>query len=156
MSRALSITICLVAAGLLSSCAGRPGPETLGTVALGDFQPTRVETLYTVTTRDRAEPGKNVFTAEKSSVANYARFDISIPPNHKPTAIEWPKGSKVDPRTDFAVVSQAVLDRSDLLQAVRTPKAAPPVVFVHGYNTSFADAAFRVGADVSPQAIELK
>ncbi len=145
MSRALSITIGLVAAGLLSSCAGRPGPETLGTVALGDFQPTRVETLYTVTTRDRAEPGKNVFTTDKTREPNYASFDVSIPPTHVAAAIEWPKpGRKVDPKTDFAVVSQSVLDREALLQAVRRRESAAPVVFVHGYNYNFQESLFRL------------
>ncbi|MDH4441881.1 MAG: alpha/beta fold hydrolase [Rhizobium sp.] len=138
------VALCLLAAQVLSACAGRPGPETLSSVTLKDFQPTRVETLYTVTTRDRTEPGKNVFGVEKTREPNYARFDVSIPPNHKPANIEWPKRKTVDPRTDFAVVSQAVLGRDDLLQAVRTPKAAAPVVFVHGYNYNFQEALYRL------------
>lgn len=138
------IAVCLVAGQMLTACAGRPGPETLSSVDVKDFQPNRVETLYTVTTRDRTEPGKNVFGVEKTLEPNYARFDVSIPPDHKPANIEWPKRKTVDPRTDFAVVSQAVLDRPGLLQAVRTPKAAPPIVFVHGYNYNFQEALYRL------------
>jgi esterase/lipase superfamily enzyme len=138
------VALCLVAGQVLTACAGRPGPETLSSVRLEDFQPKRVETLYTVTTRDRTEPGKNVFGVEKTLEPNYARFDVSIPPNHKPANIEWPKRKTVDPRTDFAVVSQAVLDRPDLLQAVRVPKAAPPIVFVHGYNYNFQESLYRM------------
>ncbi|MFN3506034.1 MAG: alpha/beta hydrolase [Allorhizobium sp.] len=144
-SRATLAALCLFSAAGLSACAGRPGPETLGTVALADFQPTRVETLYSVTTRDRAEPGENVFTTGKTRQPNYASFDISIPPTHVAANIEWPKpGRKVDPKTDFAVVSQSVLDRSALLQAVRKRETAPPVVFVHGYNYNFQEALFRL------------
>lgn len=131
---------------LLASCAGRPGPETLASVTAEDFKPTKVESVLTVTTRNRAEPGKNVFTAEKSSVSNYARFDISIPPNHKPTAIEWPKGSKVDPRTDFAVLSQAAMERKGFIEEIRA-RSAPgvrPGVFVHGYNYNFQEALYRL------------
>lgn len=144
VSRSSLAVLCLVSVQLLSACAGRPGPETLSSVALSDFKPERVETLYTVTTRDRTEPGKNVFGVEKTRQPNYARFDVSIPPNHKPANIEWPKRKTVDPRTDFAVVSQSVLDRADLLNAVRGPKAAAPVVFVHGYNYNFQEALYRL------------
>lgn len=144
-SRPFYVTLCLISAVGLTACAGRPGPETLGTVALDDFSPTRVETLYTVTTRDRAEPGTNVFTTTKTREPNYASFDISIPPNHVPANIEWPKpGRKPDPKTDFAVVSQSVLDRSALLQAVGKRQSAPPVVFVHGYNYNFQESLFRL------------
>ena len=144
-SRPFYVTLCLMSAVGLTACAGRPGPETLGTVALDDFSPTRVETLYTVTTRDRAEPGTNVFTTSKTREPNYASFDISIPPNHVPANIEWPKpGRKPDPKTDFAVVSQSVLDRSALLQAVGKRQSAPPVVFVHGYNYNFQESLFRL------------
>ena len=144
-SRPFYVTLCLISAVGLTACAGRPGPETLGTVALDDFSATRVETLYTVTTRDRAEPGTNVFTTSKTREPNYASFDISIPPNHVPANIEWPKpGRKPDPKTDFAVVSQSVLDRSALLQAVGKRQSAPPVVFVHGYNYNFQESLFRL------------
>ncbi|MBU2326618.1 MAG: alpha/beta fold hydrolase [Alphaproteobacteria bacterium] len=145
VSRSLSLATGLVAAVLLSSCAGRPGPETLGTVTLGDFEPTRVETLYTVTTRGRATTGTNVFTTDKTRQPNYASFDISIPPTHVAAAIEWPKpGREVDPKTDFAVVSQSVLDRASLLQVLRRREAAAPVVFVHGYNYNFQESLFRL------------
>lgn len=143
--RSLSVAMCLAAAGLVSACAGRPGPETLGTVALGTHEPTRVEKLYTVTTRGRAEVGSNVFTTDKTRQPNYASFEISIPPNHTPANIEWPKtGRKPDPKTDFAVVSQSVLDRAALLQAVGRREAAAPVVFVHGYNYNFQESLFRL------------
>ncbi|MBC2775310.1 alpha/beta fold hydrolase [Rhizobium sp. AQ_MP] len=144
-SRAALVALCLVLAAGLGACAGRPGPETLSTVALNDHKPTRVETLFTVTTRGRAEPGTNVFNTSKTREPNYARFDVSIPPNHKPANIEWPKsGRKPDPKTDFAVVSQSALDRAALLQAVRTRDKAPPVVFVHGYNYNFQESLFRL------------
>ena len=138
------IALCLVAGQVLTACAGRPGPETLSSVTLTDFQPKRVEKIYAVTTRDRTEPGQNVFGVEKTLEPNFASFDISIPPNHKPANIEWPKRKQVDPRTDFAVLSQAVLDRGALIQAVRSPKAAPPVVFVHGYNYNFQESLYRL------------
>ncbi|MDH4414618.1 MAG: alpha/beta fold hydrolase [Rhizobium sp.] len=144
-SRAVFVALCLLSATGLAACAGRPGPETLGTVALDDYKPTRVETLYTVTTRDRAEPGQNVFTTTKTRAPNYASFAVSIPPNHQPANIEWPKpGRKVDPKTDFAVVAQSVLDRTQMLQSISRREAAAPIVFVHGYNYNFQESLFRL------------
>ncbi len=140
----MALAVCLAIG--LSSCAGRPGPETLATIGDLDFKPAKVETLFAVTTRDRAEPGKNVFTAGKARTVNYASFDVSIPPTHKAANIEWPKGSKVDPEKDFAVIDQSVLQREQLLDAVarRTAKGAAPTVFVHGYNYNFQEALYRL------------
>lgn len=134
--------VCLAVQG----CAGRPGPQTIASVTAADFKPQRVERILTVTTRDRAKPGENVFTTEKSFEPNYARFDISIPPNHKPANIEWPKGKTVNPRTDFAVLSQAALARTAFLETVRANRAKGerPGVFIHGYNNNFPEALYRL------------
>ena len=71
---------------------------------------------------------------------------MSIPASHKPSNIEWPKGSKVDPSTDFAVIDQSVMQREQLLDAVarRTGKSSIPTVFVHGYNYNFQEALYRL------------
>ncbi|MDQ0422520.1 esterase/lipase superfamily enzyme [Peteryoungia aggregata LMG 23059] len=144
-SRHAVFALCLVAIAGLSGCAGRPGPETLDPVALGDFRPERVETLYTVTTRDRLQAGGNAFSYEKAREPNYARFEISIPPTHVSSNIEWPKpGRKPDPKTDFAVLAQNDLGRAALLQVVRQSGPAAPVVFVHGYNYNFQESLYRL------------
>ncbi|THV23032.1 alpha/beta hydrolase [Peteryoungia ipomoeae] len=139
---AATALVCLAVQG----CAGRPGPETIASVTAADFKPQRVERILTVTTRDRAKPGENVFTTEKSIEPNYARFDVSIPPNHKPANIEWPKGKTVNPRTDFAVMAQDALGREALLRdiAANAAKGQKPGVFVHGYNYNFQEALYRL------------
>lgn len=145
-SRLLNLSVAVFLGLAVQGCAGRPGPETIASVTAQDFKPERVERILTVTTRNRAAPGQNVFTAEKSVEPNYARFDVSIPPNHKPANIEWPKGKTVNPRTDFAVLSQAALDRKQFLADLKASAAdgGRPGVFIHGFNNNFQEALYRM------------
>jgi esterase/lipase superfamily enzyme len=128
----------------LAACASRPGPDLLKTVAT---QPgTKSVKVYAVTTRGRVDPKENIFNTAKSPMANYAELTISIPPNHKQSQIEWP-GRKPDPRKSFAVVGQSVLDQKSFIADVQNTSGPGPRnvgVFVHGYNTNFQEALFRL------------
>ena len=136
------LIVCL----MITGCAGRPGPELLEPVSLTDFTPKHVERLYVATTRERARPGENVFTSEKSLVPAYASFEISIPPTHRESNIEWPRGHRVDPKTDFAVVDDEVLSRAQFLKEVtQTLRREQRIgVFVHGYNFNFQESLYRL------------
>jgi esterase/lipase superfamily enzyme len=134
------------AAVFLASCASRPGPEVLAlAVPAADA---RVVTVYVATTRERAEPNENVFTADRSPELNYAEFAISIPPGHASSQIEWPDGAPDAGRT-FAVIGQRALTQGEFRAATRGGSEA--FVFVHGYNTGFEQALFRL-AQVSADA----
>lgn len=117
----------------------------------------RVVTVYVATTRARQRPDSNVFTGGHSRALNYAAFKISIPPEHRAGNIEWPT-STPDPALSFATVQQEALDKRTFEQLIaarsglRTPVKAG--VFVHGFNTNFQEALFRlaqmaVDADVA-------
>jgi esterase/lipase superfamily enzyme len=128
----------------LAACAGRPGPELLTTVPAhaGD----KTVKVFAVTTRGRVTPDANIFDASKSPVANYAEMTISIPAGHKPSQIEWPS-RKPDPAKAFAVVGQSVLDEKSFIRDIETDDvggARNVGVFVHGYNTNFQEALFRL------------
>lgn len=120
----------------------------------------RTVSIYVATTRARKEPGQNLFTNERSLGLNYARFDISIPPGHKPANIEWPHGTP-DPARHFVTVSSQAMSDAEFRAATaraagrdRTARTFDAAVFVHGYNQSFQEALFRMAqmmadADVS-------
>src|SRR4051794_9331995 len=91
---------------VLIGCATRPGPDVLAPVAA--IPGAKTLPIYVATTRKRAAPTENVFTAERSGTLNFARFVVTVPPNHQPGNIEWPRGT-ADPRVSFATVDQAVL-----------------------------------------------
>ena len=140
--RRFRFAVLLVSVATLSGCASRPGPSALVTVT-GDVPGAQQVTVLAVTTRGRAEKNTNVYTSVRSPERNFARFTLSIPPDHKRTAIELPKG-KPDPRHSFAVTSQAVLSEAEFGRAVSPAREGPVGLFVHGYNTNFQEALFRL------------
>jgi esterase/lipase superfamily enzyme len=144
------IAIVFAVAVNLAACASRPGPAVLETVRA--VPAAKQIKVYAVTTRNRVMPDSNVFDSTKAVNANYAELTISIPPNHKPSEIEWP-GKKPNAAKDFAVVGQSVLDRQSFLNHVNADsKATGKVgVFVHGYNYNFQESLFRL-AQISADA----
>ena len=136
---------------------GRPGPEVLAPVA-ATTPGARLVTVYVATTRERILPGQNVFTNGRAPNLNYAEFTISIPPGHKVGNIEWP-GSKPNPATSFVTVRQTTIDEATFRKRIGSAAAhgrRDVGVFVHGYNTNFQEALFRLAqlsADAQPMTV---
>jgi esterase/lipase superfamily enzyme len=136
----------------IAGCAGRPGPDVLRETAVA-VPGNRIVMVYVATTRQREIAGTNIFSSGRTQKMNYAAFAISIPPKHKPGEIEWPKG-RLDPQTDFATAEQRVLEKSDFEGEVSRRRGASTIVFVHGYNTNFQEALFRVAQLTSDAAFD--
>ena len=139
------IILALVFVAGLAACTSRPGPDVLATVQPlpGNAQ----VKVFAVTTRTRMTPDTNVYDNGKSIASNYAELNVSIPPGHKDSQIEWPKkGKKPNPKTDFAVTQQAVLDRQAFYSQVRAanPASKKVGVYVHGYNSNFQESVYRI------------
>jgi len=129
----------------LAGCASRPGPEALNEVA-ATVSGAREVTVYVATTRQRASPDANVFTAGRAAELSYAEFTISIPPNHKPGNVEWPSATP-DPSSAFVTVRQRVLDRPTFEAEISRKRGGRPPdvgIFVHGYNVNFQEAVFQM------------
>jgi esterase/lipase superfamily enzyme len=131
---------------VLLGCASRPGPEVLTPVAASPG----VKTLqiYVATTRERESPSENVFTANRASALNFAKFAVSIPPDHKSGNIEMPTPPP-DSQSSFAIVDQAVMSETDFRKAVAPQgdtrrKKHKAIVFVHGFNNNFQESLFRI------------
>lgn len=103
--------------------------------------------VYVATTRERASPDGNDFTNRRSPTLNLAEYRVSVPPGHVPGRIEWP-GTPADPATSFAPLGDRVLDLSSFEAGIAGrgcgEAGANTVIFVHGYNTNFPEALFRV------------
>lgn len=142
-SKIFRVALIAVVAGSLAACVSRPGPTLLNTVAAAPDA--RLVKVYSVSTRDRLKLNTNVYGNGKSLDANYAELTVSIPPNHKSSEIEWPD-KKPDAEKTFAVVGQSVLDRQSFLNSLNADSKAPGKVgvFVHGYNTNYQEALFRL------------
>jgi esterase/lipase superfamily enzyme len=149
--KSTAAAILIVISVALAGCGSRPGPEVLTTVSAIPDNADQVK-VYAVTTRSRVTPDSNVFDAGKATVANYAEFTVSIPPNHKPAQIEWPKGRKANPAKDFAVTGQSVLSAASFHDTIHPGKSPKRVgIFVHGYNYNFQESLFRL-AQISHDA----
>lgn len=134
---------------VLAGCASRPGPETLRLINVQDPS-AKMVTVYVATTRTPAPAGQLGYSAGRSPAMSFARYVISIPPNHKTAEIEWPK-DKPDPAKHFVTVSREVLSRDTFQQAVANQPELNtdsterfPLVFIHGYNYSFQESLYQM------------
>ncbi|MCK0197881.1 alpha/beta fold hydrolase [Ancylobacter sp. 6x-1] len=146
LQRLLTVIFVVLAGTAVSGCASRPGPELLDT-ALEPVPGAKVVTVYVATTRDRNIPGSKAFGEAWGRQTGYAAYRISLPPDHKQGQIEWPNG-KPDPAHNFVTVEQRPLDHAAFASTVarRGASGQPPKVwvFVHGFNTNFQEAVYRL------------
>lgn len=105
--------------------------------------------IFVATNRQKDENGE-IYNGKRSQTLSYDAYTISVPPSHETGKVEWAKG-KPDPRAHFVTTVQLKFDgspgfKSAVNDAVRG-KQGPgreAVVFVHGYNTSYAEGVYRL------------
>jgi esterase/lipase superfamily enzyme len=132
------------------SCVGRPLQGVLVPIAESAEGASRVPILI-ATTRQRSsdDPGA-MFNHERASAMSYAQLAVSIPPEEarRVGEIQWPISPPGDPYRHFVTLSTELLDKrgfsaaiSDVSKATRRSRA---MIFVHGFNTRFDAAAYRL------------
>lgn len=138
-----STVLCLLLA--TSGCAPR-GSITIdpGAAATGD-----VHRILVASTR-AAAPGASVLSRDRSEDLSVLDVAVSVPPDRAEGTVTFPTGPVPDPATDFVTVSAARLIGPGAFRAAVDARAAtlPParreaLVFVHGYNTTFAEGLYR-------------
>ncbi len=133
---------------VLSACAPRQAAQR----AAPDPTAT-IHDIYVATERalDRTGP---TFGEPRNSGLNLFRASISVPENHTPGHIEWPKGPS-DAATDFVVTDTQVFDSdAKFINELRAKNLDnETLIFVHGYNNTLSDAMYRMAqmqADFNP------
>ena len=131
----------------LTACGGQSRNLALASVKPGDVAGT--VRIFVASTREAADQ-PDYFNGERAMKLAFARLDISVPRTHKAGELELPDPStKPDPARHFAVEEVDRLDLPPIVAAVKREIQRRPaserdvLVFVHGYNTNFADAAYR-------------
>jgi esterase/lipase superfamily enzyme len=142
----LAAFVVLGSAAALGGCS-RP-PSSLQAVAPAVPPNPTVEMLAVTTRRPDGDPAV-LFGGERSTRPQYARLAISIPRDRKVGEVDWPTGgAKPDAATTFAAVDVARLEPERFQAALRAAAGGRArghvLVFVHGYNTRFDEAAFRL------------
>ncbi len=136
---------------VLAACTPR------GELAFTDAPVGPVRTIFIGTTRTFDPATGDPTGWQRSDTLGLAQYDVSVPPNHKPGVISYVRqNEKVDPRTEFTVAGRkhytsASAFRADVARALRGGQDEA-VVFVHGYNTNFAEGLFRqaqLGVDLN-------
>jgi esterase/lipase superfamily enzyme len=131
--------------GVLFGCGNR------GTISVveGSQAPGTVTHPVVVATSRAAAPAPEFFSEYRDFNTNFARFEVSVPPDRKPGTITYPKGEP-DPSTDFVVTkSQHLGGPRSFVNEVNAAAAELPrssrvgIVFVHGFNTNFAESLFK-------------
>jgi esterase/lipase superfamily enzyme len=100
---------------------------------------------------DRNLVGVNtLFGDEPADVLHYGYCDVSLPPSHIIGEIEAPSIWRLwreDSKSDVVLAATGLLSRSafynDLASRMNLDASKTSLLFVHGFNVSFADAAKR-------------
>ena len=139
--------VALVLAGtlVLAACTPR-GAVTVDRSAAGVGS---VERILVATSRT-ASTGPEIYGRQRSAALGFARLDVSVPPDRAPGTLTFPDDLPADPRTDFVTLDAArIADAQGFAAAVRSALASQPpearriMVFVHGFNTNFAEGVYR-------------
>jgi esterase/lipase superfamily enzyme len=136
-------------ASLLAGCASTGDASGQSTKA-AEPSPHTVELFY-VTDRDAKASGEEDFGPERGKVS-YGIASVGIPPSHEIGRQEAPSVFRFewseDERKHIALKGLLPMDRAEFLQqlgwATERSRDRRLLLFVHGYNTSFADAARQV------------
>ena len=145
--------ICIFALALLvAGCGG--GKQTQGLLgsAIVPTSATQIagnHSIFIATTRKASNDPNKVFDGERSATLNYARVSVTVPPIHQTGQIERRSRGKSDDPTKYFMASEVVgYDTapkfSSALNADIAARGGRVIVFVHGYNTGFDDAVYRL------------
>ena len=140
---ALPMLVALVLAG---GCSDKTR-NVLVPVAAPDPGASRVDLLVASTRRASTVPGE-MFSGERGDKLRFADISVSIPPDsaREVGQVQWPSGSVADPAKEFATLHANRVNLQGASVLFRAALARQPsrrvLLFVHGYNTQFADAVY--------------
>lgn len=147
--RPFRLGIVLAAAFVLAACGARPEAGFLSPVTETQVG-AATHTILVATTRKRDDRSGTLFNGERAERLDFARIAVSVPPNHEVGQIEWASTAPGDPKTNFVTRQASYLDGDKaFVQALNAQLASLPkgkrrvFLFVHGYNTMFAEGLYR-------------
>ena len=118
--------------------------------------------MLVATTRQPAEDPGRLYSGERGTAISFNSLVVSIPPtqNRKVGEIQWPARVPANPERDFAVLGvRKVASERQVYEWFRKNRDAKrqAIIFVHGFNNTYADAVFRLaqlkhdaGIDAAP------
>lgn len=134
----------------LTGCASQSAQELLS-ADVARVEPAAIagtHAIFVATTRQKAQDVNMVFSGERSETLAFARVDVTVPAIHKIGAVERPRGARRDPARHFQALDatgypDADAFRTGLRDQIKA-RGGRALVFIHGYNTRFDDAVYRL------------
>jgi esterase/lipase superfamily enzyme len=142
----IAVFFCFLAAAVAIALSAGCASVGLGGDGLAP-QP-RVLSVFVVSTR-KGESGAASDVAGESG-ARFSLQRISVPPGHEPGKVERPSFGSEDPQTHFAAVAYRPLDENAFYAELashisgRIGPNRDVLLYVHGFNTSYDEARFRL------------
>jgi esterase/lipase superfamily enzyme len=139
---------CLASVLMLTACSGRSNGGL--TPVSGTVQGASTVNVLVATTRAPSDVPGQVFTGERGDGLSFADITVSIPPdaNRRIGDVQVASGDVGDPSRDFVALQTERVDESQALKILRQGLRHAPkkevLVFVHGFNTRFGEAVFRM------------
>ena len=148
--RALRATVALGMALVVAGCGANAGGLAGVSAMLGSSQTEqgRVERLFVVSTR-KPESG------ESARVPRYNVSTVTIPPGHAPGVIERPSFTPQSRSRHFTIAGERKMGADAFQQEIATQLSGrvgvsrDVLVFVHGFNTNYDEARFRLAQIVN-------
>jgi esterase/lipase superfamily enzyme len=145
---------------LAAGCASRPyGSLIVGTTAPDASQ---VDILVATTRAPVVEPPGVMFGGARGRGLYFADIVVSVPPDaaRSPGDVEWPSSPPGNPEREFVALRA---DRMDLAQAkanfnarVARKPGRKVLVFIHGFNTRFEEAVYRLAQLVHDAHVDVE
>lgn len=110
--------------------------------------PPKVHNIFVATSRKKLPDGIN-FAEDRGDDVSYGRYRISVPPNHKPGAIEWPTRSSSVSEHFATIGAEGFGGKAEFISQLNATVAQQPAnhkeaaVFIHGFNTNFVEGLYR-------------
>ena len=103
--------------------------------------------VFIGTTRGVGDNGQ--FDESRSEKLSFARYAISVPPDREVGEIDWPpRSGKADPRRQFLTTMHEIYPSqapfTDGLSHALQRNGGEAVIFVHGFNNTFAEGTYRI------------
>ena len=132
----------LAALALACGCGGQRGAVAIDPAAVGTGAPRPV-----LVASVRAPVAGPAVYGSRRAPLSFARFVVSVPPEREPGSVTWP-GRDADPRTEFVTLEAARLRDGEAFVAAIDRELGgtghdEAIVFVHGYNNTFAEGLYR-------------
>lgn len=135
----------LLLASFLAGCAGTPSAGLLAPVAPASPPGRRIEVLVAASRLRGDNP--HSFSHGRSHLVNYQAVELSVPPGRSNGTLVLPRSQPADPSREFAALANQPLGEADFDRRVAAAAKGNgnANVFIHGFNTTYEEAVFRVG-----------